>query len=161
MRPLSWKSARPSPSLWLAAAFIAPQLLLIFTFFYWPSGEALYWAVTLEPPCGGERMGRLAQFRHHPFRPEYWNSVRVSLIFAAAATAISLAIALLLALFVDRGLAGHQVYQFTFFLPYALAAPALGLAFRFILSPEAGFIVGDQPDLARPVESGARRLSTR
>ena len=46
----------------------------------------------------------------------------------------------MLALFVDRRLTGHQVYKFTFFLPYALAAPAVGLAFRFIFSPDAGFV---------------------
>ena len=32
----------------LGMALIAPQLILVFTFFYWPAGEALYWAFTLE-----------------------------------------------------------------------------------------------------------------
>jgi sn-glycerol 3-phosphate transport system permease protein len=128
-------------NLWLAAAFIAPQMLLIFVFFYWPSGEALYWAVTLEPPFGGanEWVGWL-NFQTVFDDPKYWSSVRVSLAFALAATILSLVIAALLALFVDRRLPGHQVYKFTFFLPYALAAPAVGLAFRFIFSPDAGFI---------------------
>ncbi len=128
-------------NLWLAAAFIAPQMLLIFVFFYWPSGEALFWAVTLEPPFGGtnEWVGWL-NFQTVFDDPKYWSSVRVSLAFALAATILSLVIAALLALFVDRRLPGHQVYKFTFFLPYALAAPAVGLAFRFIFSPDAGFI---------------------
>jgi sn-glycerol 3-phosphate transport system permease protein len=38
---------------WLGIALIAPQILLIFTFFYWPAGEALFWAFTLERPWGG------------------------------------------------------------------------------------------------------------
>src|SRR4051812_18002219 len=38
---------------WIGIALIAPQLVLIFTFFYWPAGEALYWAFTLERPWGG------------------------------------------------------------------------------------------------------------
>jgi sn-glycerol 3-phosphate transport system permease protein len=128
-------------NLWLAAAFIAPQMLLIFTFFYWPTGEALYWAVTLEPPFGGtnEWVGWL-NFQTVFSDPKYWDSVRVSLLFGLSSTALSLGIAVLLALFVDRRLMGHQVYKFTFFLPYALAAPAVGLAFRFIFSPDAGFV---------------------
>ncbi|MEP9373477.1 ABC transporter permease subunit [Mesorhizobium soli] len=128
-------------NLWLAAAFIAPQMLLIFTFFYWPTGEALYWAVSLEAPFGGsnEWVGWL-NFQTVFSDPKYWDSVRVSLLFALSSTALSLGIAVLLALFVDRRLAGHQVYKFTFFLPYALAAPAVGLAFRFIFSPDAGFV---------------------
>ncbi|MBN9232256.1 MULTISPECIES: ABC transporter permease subunit [Phyllobacteriaceae] len=128
-------------NLWLAAAFIAPQMLLIFVFFYWPSGEALYWAVTLEPPFGGSNQWVGLQNFTTVFQdPKYWASVWVSLTFAFSATVLSLAIATLLALFVDRRLPGHQVYKFTFFLPYALAAPAVGLAFRFIFSPDAGFV---------------------
>ncbi|MCX8570145.1 MULTISPECIES: ABC transporter permease subunit [Hyphomicrobiales] len=128
-------------NLWLAAAFIAPQMLLIFVFFYWPSGEALYWALTLEPPFGGNNdwVG-LLNFQTVFADPKYWSSVRISLAFAGMATILSLVIAVILALFVDRRLPGHQVYKFTFFLPYALAAPAVGLAFRFIFSPDAGFV---------------------
>lgn len=128
-------------NLWLAAAFIAPQMLLVFVFFYWPTGEALYWAVTLEPPFGGsnEWVGWL-NFETVFSDPKYWNSVRISIAFAGLATVLSLIIATLLALFVDRRLPGHQLYKFTFFLPYALAAPSVGLAFRFIFSPDAGFV---------------------
>lgn len=128
-------------NLWLAAAFIAPQMLLVFVFFYWPTGEALYWAVTLEPPFGGtnEWVGWL-NFQTVFADPKYWNSVRISIAFAGLATILSLIIAAMLALFVDRRLPGHQLYKFTFFLPYALAAPSVGLAFRFIFSPDAGFV---------------------
>ncbi len=128
-------------NLWHAAAFIAPQMLLVFVFFYWPTGEALYWAVTLEPPFGGsnEWVGWL-NFETVFSDPKYWNSVRISIAFAGLATVLSLIIAALLALFVDRRLPGHQLYKFTFFLPYALAAPSVGLAFRFIFSPDAGFV---------------------
>lgn len=128
-------------NLWLAAAFIAPQMLLVFVFFYWPTGEALYWAVTLEPPFGGsnEWVGWL-NFETVFSDPKYWNSVRISIAFAGLATVLSLVIAAMLALFVGRRLPGHQLYKFTFFLPYALAAPSVGLAFRFIFSPDAGFV---------------------
>lgn len=145
-------------NLWLAAALIAPQMLLIFVFFYWPSGEALYWAVTLEPPFGGDNewVG-LLNFQTVFEDPKYWNSVRISITFAFFATALSLGVAAVLALFVDRRLPGHQIYKFTFFLPYALAAPAVGLAFRFIFSPDAGFVSAINrlyPDLWNPALDG-------
>ncbi len=38
---------------WLGFAFAIPQLLLIFTFFYWPASQAIYWAFTLQGPWGG------------------------------------------------------------------------------------------------------------
>jgi sn-glycerol 3-phosphate transport system permease protein len=146
-------------NVWLAAALIAPQMLLVFVFFYWPSGEALYWAFTLEPPFGGsnEWVGVL-NFSTVFSDANYWGSVRVSIVFALAATVLSLVIAVLLALFVDRRLPGHHVYKFTFFLPYALAAPAVGLAFRFIFAPDAGFVSAINrvfPDVWNPALDGA------
>ncbi len=128
-------------NLWLAAALVAPQLILIFVFFYWPSGEALYWSFTLEPAFGGSNQwvgfqNFLAVFND----ANYWASVTVSIVFALSATGLSIAIAVLLALFVDRQLPGYQIYKFTYFLPYALAAPAVGIAFRFIFAPDAGFV---------------------
>lgn len=128
-------------NLWLAAALIAPQLLLVLVFFYWPAGEALWWAVTLEPPFGGSNQWVGMQNFETVFTdPKYWSSVRVSFIFAAASTSLSLGMALLMALFCDRQLAGYKAHRFAFFWPYAVAAPAVGLAFRFIFAPDAGFV---------------------
>ena len=148
---------------WLAAALVAPQLLLVLIFFYWPSGEALYWSFTLEPPFGGSNqwVGWL-NFNTVFADANYWASVRTSLIFAFSATALSLTIAMILALLVDRRLPGHQVYKFTYFLPYAVAAPAVGLAFRFIFAPDAGFVSAINqffPDLWNPALDGKDALA--
>lgn len=142
----------------LAIALILPQLLLVFIFFYWPAVEALYWAFTLERPFGGgNQWVGLYNFESVFSDPKYWNAVEVSIVFAIAATALSLAVALLLALLVDRRLAGHGIYKFTFFVPYALAAPAVGLAFRFIFAPDAGLVSAINrlvPDLWNPAFDG-------
>jgi len=127
------------PNPWIAGAFIAPQLLLIFIFFYWPTGQALYWSITLEPPFGGgNQFVGLDNFRAVFADPHYWESVVRSLIFAASVTGLSVGFATVLALFADRGLKGHQIYKFLYFLPYAMPAAAVGLSFRFIFTPEAG-----------------------
>ena len=125
----------------LGLALISPQLLLIFTFFYWPAGEALYWAFTLERPWGGgnEWVG-FGNFAAMVGDPVYWNSIWHSLVFALTSTGFGMAIALLLALLTDRELRGYRIYRTALVWPYAIAAPALGMAFRFILAPEAGFM---------------------
>jgi sn-glycerol 3-phosphate transport system permease protein len=128
-------------STWVAAALIVPQLVLVFIFFYWPAVQSLYWALTLEPPFGGGNQFVGMQNFNEVFADTlYWNSVRVSILFAICSTALTLAMSLLLATFVDRQLAGYRVYRFVYFWPYAIAAPAVGLAFRFIFAPEAGFV---------------------
>src|ERR1700712_1519121 len=126
---------------WLGFAFAIPQLLLIFTFFYWPASQAVYWAFTLQGAWGGgtEFVG-LDNIKAVVSDPVYWDSVVRSLVFAGLSTGISMGVALVLALLVDRELAGNKLYRTVLVWPYAIAAPALGLAFRFMLAPEAGVL---------------------
>jgi sn-glycerol 3-phosphate transport system permease protein len=126
---------------WMAALFVAPQLLIIFVFFYWPATQALYWAFTLEQPWGGgnEWVG-LENFQMILSDDRYWQSVRVSVVYAAATTFLAMGMALILALFADRQLRGYKFYRVGLIWPYAIAAPAVGLAFRFIFNPAAGIM---------------------
>jgi sn-glycerol 3-phosphate transport system permease protein len=125
----------------IGALFAAPMMVLVFVFFYWPSGQALYWAFTLEQAWGGgNRWVGFRNFAELLRDPVYWDAVVRSLVFGLASTGVAMGIALLLALFTDRELRGHRVYRTVFVWPYAIAAPALGLAFRFILAPEAGLL---------------------
>lgn len=126
---------------WVAALMVAPQLLIIFVFFYWPTSQAVYWAFTLEQPWGGGNTWvGLENFRNVLGDPVYWKSVRVSVIFALASTALAMVMALVLALFADRQLTGFKAYRIGVIWPYAVAAPAVGLAFRFVFNPNAGLL---------------------
>lgn len=126
---------------WVAAAVVAPQLLIIFVFFYWPTAQALYWAFTLEQPWGGgnEWVG-LENFQAIFSDEYYWNSVLVSGLFAFFSTLLSMSMALVLAVAADRQLRGYKLYRVGLIWPYAVAAPAVGLAFRFIFNPSAGLL---------------------
>ena len=145
-------------NLGLAGALIAPQLLLVFLFFYWPASQAVYWAFTTQPPFGGNNdwVG-LQNFQQIFTDRVYWNSVIVSIVFAFFSTSLSIGMALLFALFVDRQLKGYKAYRFIYFWPYAIAAPAVGLAFRFIFAPDAGFVSAINtisPNLWNPAFNG-------
>ena len=110
----------------LGIALVVPQVLLIFTFFYWPAGQALYWAFTLERPWGGgnEWVG-FGNFAAILGDPVYWNSIVKSMIFAFSATVLAMGVALVMALLVDRELRGFRFYRTILVWPYAIAAPAL------------------------------------
>lgn len=126
---------------WIAALVVAPQLLIIFVFFYWPASQAVYWAFTLEQPWGGGNTWvGLDNFRAVLSDPIYWKSVTASVIFALATTAIAMGMALTLALFADRQLRGYKFFRVGLIWPYAVAAPAVGLAFRFVFNPHAGIL---------------------
>lgn len=147
----------------LGWALIAPQLILVFLFFYWPSSQAVYWAFTTQPPFGGVNDWVGFQNFEQIFTDRvYWNSVIVSCVFAAFSTALSLGMALLLALMVDRQMKGWRAYRFVYFWPYAIAAPAVGLAFRFIFAPDAGFVSAINrfsPNLWNPAFNGADAMA--
>ena len=120
---------------------IAPQLLLVLVFFYWPTSQALYWAFTLEQPWGGgNAFVGFDNFALIFGDERYWATALRSALYAIAATAISMALALTLALFVDRALKGTKLFQSVYVWPYAIAAPAAGVAFRFMFSPQAGLV---------------------
>jgi sn-glycerol 3-phosphate transport system permease protein len=148
---------------WLGVALVVPQLLLIFTFFYWPTGEALYWAFTLERPWGGgnDWVG-FTNFSTILGSSIYWASVWKSVIFAVATTVIGMGLALTMALLADRELRGYRLYRTVLVWPYAVAAPALALAFRFILAPQAGFMAVFNhfwPGIWDPVLNGADAMT--
>ncbi|WP_027143475.1 ABC transporter permease subunit [Mesorhizobium sp. WSM3626] len=121
--------------------FAVPQLLLIFTFFYWPAGQAVYWSLTLQQPWGGGNIWvGLDNFRSILANADYWNSITASLVFAGISTGLAMFVALVLAALTDRQLAGSRLYRVVLIWPYGIAAPALAMAFRFVLAPEAGFM---------------------
>lgn len=148
---------------WLGIVFIVPQLLLIFTFFYWPAGQAVWWAFTTQSPWGGgnEWVG-LDNITSILRDRVYWDSVVRSVVFAFLSTGISMGAGLLLALLVDRELQGHRFFRTVLVWPYAIAAPALGLAFRFILAPHAGllaFVNNIWPGIWDPTINGVAAMT--
>lgn len=148
---------------WIAALVVAPQLLIIFVFFYWPTSQALYWSFTLEQPWGGgnEWIG-LENFRAILSDDLYWDTVRISVIYALATTALAMGMALILAVFVDRQLTGYKAYRIGAIWPYAIAAPAVGLSFRFIFNPSAGimsFVNHAFPGMWDPIMNGDHAMT--
>jgi sn-glycerol 3-phosphate transport system permease protein len=142
---------------------IAPQLLLVLVFFYWPTTQALYWAFTLEQPWGGGNSwvwfdNFLAIFRDR----EYWSTVLRSAFYAICTTGLSMLLALVLAAFVDRSLKGTRIFQSVYVWPYAIAAPAAGVAFRFIFAPESGLVGSINeiwPGIWNPATNGGHALA--
>ena len=131
-------------------------------FVYWPTAAALFWAFTLERPWGGgNEWAGLDNFRQIFADGAYWNSIGRSIVFALAATVLSMGIGLLLALACDRQLKGYRVFRSAFIAPYAVVAPAAALAFRFIFAPEAGIfsaIVKAHPEFWNPTQNGVHAM---
>lgn len=94
---------------WLPYLLIGPQLLIIFLFFYWPTGQALFWSFTLEPPFGGDAVWvGLRNIAEIVVSPVYHSAIRNTLIMSVSTTAIALGLGLIFAVFADPACAARS-----------------------------------------------------
>lgn len=149
-------------TLWLGILLVVPQAVLVLTFFYWPTGAALFWAFTLEQPWGGgNQFVGLENFEAILGDSFYWASVARSLVFALCSAGLAMAIALVMALFVDHQLRGYAYYRTALVWPFAVAAPAAAVAFRYVFAPEAGVssaLNQIYPNLWNPAMNGTHAM---
>jgi len=73
-------------------------------------------------------------------RADYYQAMATTAIFAIAVTALSLTIALLLAVQADKHIKGAGVYRTLLIWPYAVAPAVAGLLWLFMFQPSLGVV---------------------
>jgi sn-glycerol 3-phosphate transport system permease protein len=125
----------------LPAALVAPQLLLTGFFFLWPAAEAVWSSLTLQDPFGQQSVFvGFDNFAVLFADPLYRQSILRTLGFCAAVSALSMSVALLLAVFTDRAIRGRAVYRTLLIWPYAVAPAIAAVLWLFLLSPRIGLL---------------------
>ncbi|NSZ61697.1 ABC transporter permease subunit [Agrobacterium tumefaciens] len=108
--------------------FLAPQLAVIFIFFYWPSVQAVQSSFFIEDPFGfGATFVGFANYSDAIFNPEYLNIAKFTVVFTVLVTFFSLALGLLLAVKADAVIRGSSAYKTLLISVYAIAPPVAGL----------------------------------
>lgn len=108
--------------------FLAPQLAVIFIFFYWPSVQAIHSSFYIEDPFGfGASFVGLANYSDAIFSPEYLSIAKFTVVFTVLVTFFSLALGLLLAVKADAIIRGSSTYKTLLISVYAIAPPVAGL----------------------------------
>ena len=125
----------------LPAAFVLPQLLLTIFFFIWPAGQAIYGSLTRQDAFGlRTQFIGMENFVDLFTDPLYVESVWRTLWFCAAVTIISMSMALLLAVFADREIAGRGIYRTLLIWPYAVAPAVAAVLWILLLHPQIGMV---------------------
>ena len=70
--------------------------------------------------------------------PEFWNSVRITLVFTVASVILTLGVALALAMLLSGGRAIEVNVRTLLVIPFAMSPALLGISWRFLLNPEFG-----------------------
>jgi len=92
----------------LPLVLVLPQLLLTVFFFLWPAGKALWASLTRPDPFGlGSAFVGLENFSALSADPLYIDTIIRTLVFCAAVSALSMGVALLLAVFADHEITGR------------------------------------------------------
>ncbi len=125
----------------LPAALIAPQLLIVGLFFYWPAVQAVWQSFQMQDAFGlSTEFVWFDNYRALFTDPAYYQALVTTLIFAAAVAGLSLGFALLLAAMADREIRGSGIYRTLLIWPYAVAPAVAGVLFGFLFQPGLGLI---------------------
>jgi sn-glycerol 3-phosphate transport system permease protein len=128
-------------SRWLPWVLIAPQVLVIVVFFFFPAGQALLQSVQQSDAFGTsvEWVG-LENFRNLWNDPTYLASFYTTAIFSSLVAVLGIVLSLLLAVFADRVVKGTLIYRTLLIWPYAVAPAVAGVLWLFMFAPSVGVV---------------------
>jgi sn-glycerol 3-phosphate transport system permease protein len=125
----------------LPMVLVAPQFLLTLVFFFWPACQAIWSSVTREDPFGlNTRFVGPDNFVDLFTDPLYQDSILRTLVFMVLVSALSMSLALLLAVFADRVISGKTIYRTLLIWPYAIAPAMAAVLWVLLLQPRIGVI---------------------
>ncbi|OUM01362.1 sn-glycerol-3-phosphate ABC transporter permease UgpA [Variovorax sp. JS1663] len=126
---------------WLPWLLIAPQMVVILVFFFWPASQAILQSMQSEDAFGTSTVFvGLENFQTLFDDPAYVESFKVTALFSVLVAGSGIALSLMLAIFADRILRGALVYKTFLIIPYAVAPAIAGVLWVFMFSPSIGVV---------------------
>jgi sn-glycerol 3-phosphate transport system permease protein len=130
-------------STWLPYALLAPQVIITLIFFIWPATQALIQSVYRQGDAFGIRPPSFVWFQNFQALfadPLYLNSLQVTFVFSVGTTLLSMGVALLFAVMVNRMIRSRDSYTTFLVWPYAIAPAIAGVLWWFIFNPTLGIM---------------------
>lgn len=126
---------------WLPYMLVAPQIAVTLVFFIWPSYRALETSLFIEDAFGFSRQFVwFDNFTALFADPSYIASFGRTLLFGLSVTALSMGIALALAVAANRVIHTATAYRTFLIWPYAVAPALAGVLWFFMMNPTVGIV---------------------
>jgi sn-glycerol 3-phosphate transport system permease protein len=126
---------------WLPWVLIAPQMIVVIVFFFWPAGQALFQSVQQQDAFGtSTQFVGMENFRNLWHDESYLASFKTTAVFSILVAFFGLSIALLLAVMADRVIKGAVIYKTLLIWPYAVAPAVAGVLWLFMFAPSIGIV---------------------
>jgi sn-glycerol 3-phosphate transport system permease protein len=120
---------------------LGPQLLVTLVFFYWPASQAVWQSFLLQDAFGLRTdFIWFENYRDLFAQGDYYRAMGTTAFFSIAVAALSLSIALMLAVQADKHIKGAGVYKTLLIWPYAVAPAIAGVLWWFLFNPTIGVL---------------------
>ena len=120
---------------------IAPNLLLLAIWTYWPFLQSLFLSMTdwnpLKPTWKFVGVDNYVKLLTSPL---FWQITRNTLLFALGTVVIGLSVALALAVLLNQQLAGRAFWRFVYFSPHITTSAAMALVWSSMYDPQYGIL---------------------
>jgi multiple sugar transport system permease protein len=137
-RPPFFRRLKELPS---ALLFLLPAIIILGTFNFYPALYSLYlsffeWngVAPTKDVVGVQNYTRLLA------SGEFWNSLRVTVLYASGMTVIALALGMLVAVLLNQPIRGQAVYRALYFLPVITPTVAAGVVWKYLFDPSQGVV---------------------
>jgi sn-glycerol 3-phosphate transport system permease protein len=126
---------------WLPWLLLAPQLVIVALFFFWPAAQALYQSVLQEDAFGVSReFVGLENFKALWDDSTYLGSFKTTAFFSVLVAGIGLSFSLLLAVCANRIMRGAALYKTLLITPYAVAPVVAAVLWMFLFNSSFGVL---------------------
>ncbi len=125
----------------LPALLILPQMAVTAVFFFWPAGQAVWQSLFIPDPFGlSMQWVGLGNF-DYLFGDRFYRAAFVTTaVFSTLVTALSMGLALILAVMADRLIKGSGTYRSFLIWPYAVAPAIAGVLWLFMFNTRVGVV---------------------
>jgi sn-glycerol 3-phosphate transport system permease protein len=128
-------------STWLPWLLIAPQLVVILVFFFWPATQAVLQSFQVQDAFGlSKEWVGFQNFLQLWNDESYLASFKTTAIFSILVAVLGIGLSLMLAIFADRIIRGAMFYKTLLIIPYAVAPSVAGVLWVFMFSPSLGVV---------------------
>lgn len=128
-------------SLWLPWVLLAPQVLVISVFFFWPAAQALLQSFQVQDAFGiSTQWVGLENFNRLWTDASYLASFKTTAKFSVLVAVLGIGLSLMLAIFADRVIKAAMFYKTLLIVPYAVAPAVAGVLWIFMFSPSLGVV---------------------
>ncbi|MEJ7770937.1 MAG: sugar ABC transporter permease [Geodermatophilaceae bacterium] len=150
---------RRTERVWLPMGFLAPTLILLFTFDVYPlllgGWISLWrWGIRAQEFVGLDNYRRMVEsLGVGPGEGEVGNSLLVTFFYSVGVVPVTLALSFLVANMLFAKIRGLTFLRTAYFLPFITSTVAAGLAFGFLFNPQIGVLNGALQAVGLPAQT--------